>query len=248
MRLAESPIIDQKGYCPICATHTRFVADSTWFRDSLTCELCGSVPRERALFCVIEKCFPDFVGMLIHEFNPVPRGFSSKLETACPGYTSALVQTSGNNVEDAIALSERLCSLPFTDNSLDLVVTQDVMGYVLTVENAFREIERVLKPGGAHLFTTPLIRGAQPSEIHVHFDGSSLRSNSLDENVGLDWASPGEQGSLRVTDWGFDICEIILKESGMATTVFSIENVFMGIVGQYNEVLLSKKPVTSETE
>ena len=43
--------------------------------------------------------------------------------------------------------------MTFENESFDLFITQDVFEHVMTPNKAFKEIERVLKPGGAHVFT-----------------------------------------------------------------------------------------------
>lgn len=48
-----------------------------------------------------------------------------------------------------------ITSLTFEDNSFDLIVSSDVLEHVPDLEKAFRETARVLRPGGAHLFTVP---------------------------------------------------------------------------------------------
>ncbi|TSC59867.1 MAG: Methyltransferase type 12 [Parcubacteria group bacterium LiPW_15] len=45
--------------------------------------------------------------------------------------------------------------LPFADNSFDFIFTSEVIEHVYDTENAFREMARVLKPGGELLLTCP---------------------------------------------------------------------------------------------
>lgn len=45
--------------------------------------------------------------------------------------------------------------LTFPDESLDLIVSSDVLEHVPDAMAAFRESARVLRPGGAHVFTVP---------------------------------------------------------------------------------------------
>jgi 2-polyprenyl-3-methyl-5-hydroxy-6-metoxy-1,4-benzoquinol methylase len=52
--------------------------------------------------------------------------------------------------------------LTFGDETFDLTITQDVMEHVFNPEKAFQEIMRTTKSGGAHVFTTPLVRKNQP--------------------------------------------------------------------------------------
>lgn len=51
---------------------------------------------------------------------------------------------------------EDLTKLTFADNSFDLVISSDVLEHVINFPTAFQEIFRVLRPGGAHVFTVPV--------------------------------------------------------------------------------------------
>jgi SAM-dependent methyltransferase len=53
------------------------------------------------------------------------------------------------------ALMEDITRLTLPDASLDLIISSDVLEHVPDVEAAFRESFRVLRPGGAHVFTVP---------------------------------------------------------------------------------------------
>lgn len=50
---------------------------------------------------------------------------------------------------------EDITRLTHGDASLDLIVSSDVLEHVPDVAAAFRETARVLRPGGAHIFTVP---------------------------------------------------------------------------------------------
>ena len=50
---------------------------------------------------------------------------------------------------------EDVTNLTFPDASLDLLVSSDVLEHVPDAHAAFRESFRVLRPGGAHVFTVP---------------------------------------------------------------------------------------------
>lgn len=53
------------------------------------------------------------------------------------------------------ARCEDITALTFTDQSIDLIVSSEVLEHVPDIDAASREISRVLKPGGVHLFTVP---------------------------------------------------------------------------------------------
>lgn len=53
--------------------------------------------------------------------------------------------------------SENLESLSYSDNFFDIVLTSETLEHVPNIDKAFAEIHRVLKPGGKHIFTTPVV-------------------------------------------------------------------------------------------
>src|SRR5262249_20390918 len=53
--------------------------------------------------------------------------------------------------------SEDLTALSYPDKSFDLVITSETLEHVPDIDRALREIGRVLKPGGAHAFTVPVV-------------------------------------------------------------------------------------------
>ena len=66
--------------------------------------------------------------------------------------------------------------LPFDDCTFDVVVSDQVLEHVMDYPTTLREIQRVLKPGGAFLHIFP--PRYTPLEPHVHVPlGTMLRSN-----------------------------------------------------------------------
>jgi SAM-dependent methyltransferase len=53
------------------------------------------------------------------------------------------------------SLCEDITCLTFNNESFDLIVSSEVLEHVPSLHAAFSETARVLKPGGAHLFTVP---------------------------------------------------------------------------------------------
>jgi len=53
-------------------------------------------------------------------------------------------------------LHQDLERLTFADESFDLVLTSEVLEHVADLGRALSEIQRVLKPGGSHVFTIPV--------------------------------------------------------------------------------------------
>ena len=82
---------------------------------------------------------------------------------------------------------------------------------------AFREIARTLRPGGAHVFTTPLVRKNEPTRFCtslapdgtvIHLMEPEYHDNPL-----------SSEGSLVTVNWGYDITNFIFETSGLFTEI-----------------------------
>ena len=182
------------GACDICEAPVTFVAKGNWLRDQFLCSGCGSIPRERALMRAIKVFYPNFRDLDIHESSPAGRGASTRLARDCPRYSYShyFPSTALGDIDDRTgARCESLEQLTFPDGSFDLFVTQDVLEHIFDVDATFREIARVLRPGGAHIFSVPLVNKANPSQPRatrlkggsiVHHVEPEYHGNPVDPN------------------------------------------------------------------
>lgn len=71
------------------------------------------------------------------------------------------------------ARNEDICRLTYADASFDLVLSSDTLEHVPDFRAALRETRRVLKPGGRHLFTVPIVasRATTYARAEVGEDG-----------------------------------------------------------------------------
>jgi len=237
----EGIVLENAGYCHTCSQEVKFVARNSWLRDHYLCSSCGSIPRERALMLTIEKYFPNWPQLRIHESSPCGRGASVRLARECKGYLASQFfpgVTPGELVHGVRC--EDLENLTFPNESLDLHVTQDVMEHVFHPAAAFREIARTLTPGGAHVFTTPLVRKHQTSRVRARIDAQGKISHL--EPAQHHGNPISDQGSLVTVDWGFDITRHIFEACGLFTHLIYIDDPGKGIRAEYIEVLVTVKP------
>jgi len=225
------------GACPICEKPTLFYKEGEWLRDQYRCIGCGSIPRWRALIFVLEKHFPNWRELCIHESSPGGAA-SAKLERECQSYTPThyFPETLPGQLKKGYRC-EDLEKQTFTDESFDLVITQDVLEHLLAPKKAFAEIKRTLRPGGAHVFTVPwyywkdtIVRAVREADtIHYLFE-PEYHGNPIDP-----------KGSLVTREWGRDLCDFIYKHSGMTTTAVRIYDKRQGIEAEFIEVFISWK-------
>jgi SAM-dependent methyltransferase len=135
---------------------------------------------------------------------------------------------------------ENLEHLTFDNESFDLHVTQDVFEHLFDPAAACREIARTLRPGGAHVFTTPLVRKNEPTRFCASLapDGSVIHLIEPPEYHGSPISS---EGSLVTVNWGYDITTFIFESSGLFTEIVFLDILEYGIRAEYIEVLIARK-------
>lgn len=234
--------LEVKGSCPICEQEVVFRSNNEWLRDNLLCSNCTSIPRERALMAIIKLYYPDFSSLAIHESSPGYRGVSVKLKKECAGYTTSHFYRGfelGKQHPKHGYRCEDLENLTFDDESFDLFITQDVMEHVFDPGKVFKEIARVLKPGGAHIFTVPIINKERTSECWAsRGDEGEIIYRHEPEYHGNPIDS---KGSLVTMHWGYDIASYINDATGMLSTVLTLDNITEGIRAEYIDVVVSRK-------
>ncbi len=233
-------VFENYGYCPICKEPVKFQATNSWFRDNYLCTKCGSLPRERALIYVLEKEYPNWQELTIHESSPVDRGSSVRIKNEGQHVIQSqyFPDTPSGTTKNGW-LCEDLEHLSFPDNSIDIHITQDVIEHIFQPDLVFKEIARTLAPNGAHVFTVPLLNRSQPS-----MRWAKRRDDRITHlmNPPEYHGNPvSEEGSLVTFHWGYDIVHWIYELSGLITTIYYIDAIELGIKADLIEVLVSRK-------
>jgi len=138
-----------KGFCPICERETTFFSENTWLRDNFFCLNCFSIPRQRALMLVLQKEFPNWRKLKIHESSPNNSFITKKIQTECKEYTAS--QYFRNEKPGMLVngyCNENLEEQTFENEKFDIVITQDVFEHIYNPQKAFSEIARTLRKGG----------------------------------------------------------------------------------------------------
>ncbi|HCG05121.1 MAG TPA: SAM-dependent methyltransferase [Desulfovibrio sp.] len=228
------------GWCPICERETVFVSAEAWLRDHYRCLRCGSIPRFRALIRALDRFVPNWRALALHEF--APGGASSDyLRTRCRRYSAShyLPDVPFGSFSPAHGCaSQDMEALTYADASFDVLVSQDVMEHLMDPAAAWREIARVLKPGGAHVFTVPWYPDEACTRRRAIRQDGQVRHLAPPQYHG----NPVDSGGSLVTiDWGIDMPEIIHRLSGMTTVVSLERDRQYGIDGEFLEVFVSRK-------
>ncbi len=179
-----SEIFPAVGHCTVCGNSTSFNQVGDNLRETFECIICHSVSRNRHLAKVLCDIFgidqPYSLKKVVSAFSHL-RIYEAQANGAihdalkyCSGYVRSeffsdvppgTVSGSGVRCEDMERLS-------FEDDAFDIVVTQDVFEHVRNPALAWKEVHRVLKPGGYHIFTIPYSKDIKTVR-RVELDGEN---------------------------------------------------------------------------
>lgn len=193
------------GFCHICQAPSTFKTDPSnsnckALREMFQCHGCNLHNRHRTLLIPIIKLLdqPEHKVVWIGEhWTPMTDYLIQKYQHKHTIITSQFDP-------DPSIRHENIEQLLFNDNSIDLIITGDVMEHVNNPESAWAECFRVLTPGGQNIFTVP---------VHLNGQNSITRCklvNGVIEHYEAppQWHGPeGHGGFLAFTDFKFDILD-----------------------------------------
>jgi SAM-dependent methyltransferase len=130
---------------------------------------------------------------------------------------------------------------------VDIFITQDVLEHVFHPERAIAEIHRVLKPGGAHVFTAPKHKGLAETVQRAAIDATGEVQYLLPAEY---HGNPiGDNKALVTYDYGHDFERLLSIWSGTTVRVFHTVDRGRGIDAEFNEVfVIAKQGARHENE
>lgn len=219
-----------KGYCWACGTHQQWqpakvinnelaetwdinqkLRDSFDARESMFCPECGCSLRLRHLAEALCYYFDassvkqlvtnkKFNELAIAEINSCGKlhQFLGELKG---------LKYSEYGSKDSKIPSENLEKLSYKNNSLDLIVSSDTFEHVPDFRKATKEIYRVLKPGGMHIFTVPVIWKRTTVQRAELDDKGKVRHHKDPSYHG-----EGQPDYLVFSEFGHDIVDVLELE------------------------------------
>jgi len=157
------------GYCPVCGRLTVFVLWGENLRETGTCAICRSKNRQRQIAYVLCAAISEQAGFSIRRLADLHRvaSFSLYNTEATGALHAALLSLPGYVASEYFGPErvpgevvggvqhEDLTNLSFPDCSFDVVLSSEVFEHIPEPYRAHREVWRVLRPGGRHIFTVP---------------------------------------------------------------------------------------------
>lgn len=189
-RVPDQPIVG--GLCTVCGRWSLFSV--AWpFREALACANCYATSRYRRMALGVLRALKDIVGVEAPTLTNLPRHLDREvrvLDTQTPFFAPPYVCYSIPERLSEVAWidvhtssyrphlpwgadlggntsNQNLEQLTFEDGMFDIVMTSDVMEHVRLYQRAHGEIARVIKPGGAYVFTVPHSREVTSHLVRV---------------------------------------------------------------------------------
>jgi SAM-dependent methyltransferase len=230
--------LENKGFCYCCRKETTFRSKSDWLRDNYICLNCESIPRNRHLHYVLAHKFPGWENSRVHECSPTPKAdFVSRFAA---DYSKSIFDPAVplGSMRDGVRCENLEC-LTFASDSFDLFITEDILEHLFHPDKAIAEITRVLRPGGAHVFTAPKQKWINESRPRAKLvDGAIEHLHAPEYHIGADG---GE--SLVTWEYGYDF-ELLLSEwaGNIPVETHRLLDRTKGIDAEFNEVFVIRKP------
>jgi hypothetical protein len=157
----------KRGRCTVCGRRTLFlVTDPATIRENAFCIWCRSMSRTRHLAKCVVEAFSQHGITCMRDLAEVP---SVRICTMSAGGPLAAVWGERSHItyseyidgcpsgeyRDGV-LCQDVEQLSFEGAVFDLVISEDVLEHVRDYRRGLGEIHRVLKPGGRHIFSTPV--------------------------------------------------------------------------------------------
>jgi lipopolysaccharide biosynthesis protein/SAM-dependent methyltransferase len=237
-KLAFPIVYHKKGFCPVCNSETIFFSPDDWYRDHLHCRNCNSIPRNRAIFNVLNSIDPNWKSKRIHESSPN----NSYIADVVSDYTFSQFypdEKLGKTIDGN--RNENLEKLTFHNGEFDYFFTLDVLEHVFNPGIAIKEMLRVVNDNGAVVFTVPIHKHYEMSVQRAKLDKNNKTINLLPENY---HGNPvGDGKSLVTWDYGQDFKYLVLDWIGknFEISIFNEPYEQYGIIGDYLEVIVIKK-------
>ncbi|MFS6828232.1 methyltransferase domain-containing protein [Cyanobium sp. ATX-6F1] len=189
------------------------------YRESLIAN--GLLSRNRAVLRVLEQSYGSLeaLGQLDVYLVEALTGFALWMRRHLGDEhltCSEFLNDAENNFADIH--NEDLCALSYSDASFDLILCNELFEHVRDLDLAFREMARVLRPGGRLIATCPMAFGQQDSIVKARFNEASGHDELLTEAEFHGDPIRPEAGSLVYRIPGWDLIDQ-LQTAGFSDVV-----------------------------
>jgi SAM-dependent methyltransferase len=167
----------QRGRCIVCGRATLFIFQGgpETIRNHAVCIFCRSSSRNRHIaMCVLNEykmhgirklsdfcSHSELIVFNTSSASPIAKALGKNKNIIC---TEFFDDVKPGDYKDGVQ-NQDLQRLTFNDNSIDLIISEDVFEHVPNYRLGFKEVHRVLKKGGMHIFSIPFYFDKRTKEL-----------------------------------------------------------------------------------
>lgn len=241
--------------CSVCGSITFITNVKPNLRESCNCMTCRSTNRQRQIAYVLCSTAGNMVGTKIASlkqlanldglvvYNTEAGRQIHRVLSGMSGYICSEYFGNRHRSGDVVngKMHQDLMDLSFEDQSIDIVISSDVFEHIVDPYRAHREVYRVLKRGGCHIFTVPFLQAEFLDDQRTIID---FRGNIVHLKPPAYHGDPiRSQGALVHRIFGLEML-VNLRKIGFKTRMYKIYKPSAGIVGSNAIVFEALKGVS----
>lgn len=253
-----------RGKCPICGQKSTFTLPVDFvdqllalgvsreiipplpflLRESLLCSVCSSSNRERQVAHVLLKLYEaSSLDVLFDKHILYAESSGAMHNRFTKGRNYHFSEYFGSKYKPGEFVgdirNEDFQNLSFDDESLDIVISRDVFEHIPDPYRAHREVFRVLKRGGRHIFTVPFSDDSITDIIRAEVVGGDI-IHHLPAQYHMNPVDP-ENGALVFRIFSYESL-VELKKIGFEPALWHVHEPDEGILGPNSRVFEAYKP------
>ena len=173
-------------------------------RGDLLCPVCGSLPRHRRLWVLLQQ--QTLSGALLH-FSP-----SRPLLRLLRNYPGITYFPSDYEPNPLIKYRFDITDLDSMDDSFSLILCYHVLEHIIDDQKAMTELYRVLQPGGQVLVQTPFKEGSIYEDFSIKSSAERLKHFGQEDHVRI-YSIQGLKNRLEKAGFEVDILHFELDKT-----------------------------------
>ena len=218
----------ESGVCSVCENVTRVRLAAEWIRRA------AQNYREPRIY-VTEQLTPLYKAM--RDSFPSLVGSEYVPETLVRVKSSAILATYTAD-EAAQIRHEDVCALTFSNDSLDLIGSFDVLEHVPDYPKAIAEFFRALSVGGQLLLTVPFLHGAANTLVRARMDDGEVTHLEAPEYHGN--PTIPDEGVLCFYHFGWDLLDTLRDAGFRSVAVLDAWGLETAIFGDQMAIVATK--------
>lgn len=240
-------------FCNCCGGIKRIRIKSKNYREDCVCKKCKSITRKRHIALVFLAEINARYKTTIKSLSDIPETLDLKVynleskgalntclkhskDYLCSEYFGP-IENFGKEVNGILNID--LMKASFDDNSFNYIISTEVFEHIPHPYKAFKEIYRILKKGGSHIFTIPYLPYADKDEVRAILNAENEIVHILEPQYHGDPIRE-DDGILVFTIFSKEMHEK-LKEIGFSVKVDQRSDYKYGIIGDNNFVFTATK-------